>query len=297
MKVEEIAIWEAFRGVAIHGGFSKASKKMKESVPQISKRVAKLEDSLGVRLFQRSTRVVSLTDEGRALLPKVSAILEDLASIETSFENTKDLSGTIRITAVPFLAHRLLIPVIAKFRKLHPLVEIDIEISEGMVNLADSNIDLAIRIYDEPEDSNLIYRKLMPNQLVLCASPRYLKNHPTPIRTPRDLKNHELLMLEVHGGCQFINQTQPLADFAPSQKIVCENGWLLTQMALEGFGVLVRSLWDVRQNLEKGELIQVLKNAPLEPFGHVYAVIPSRRLLAPRVRTFLDFVLAEAKEL
>ncbi len=234
--------------------------------------------------------MVTLTEDGRLLLPKVNAILEDLASIELIFESTEELSGTLRITSVPFVAHRLLLPVIRRFKNLHPKVEIDIEISEGVLNLTESNIDLAIRIDDEPKDSSLIYRKLMPNQLVLCASPEYLKNNASPIRTPRDLRNHEMLMLEIHQNCQFIKHPQKLKEFSNSQKIICENGWLLTQMAIDGLGILVRSLWDVQENIKKGELVQVLKQSPLENFGHIYAVAPTRRLLAPRVREFLNLL-------
>ena len=295
MKIEEISIWEAFQGVAQHGNFSKAAKALKAGVPQISKRIAKLEELLGVKLFQRSTRVVSLTEDGRALLPKVIAVLEDLAGMEASFEDIKSLSGTIRITSVPFVAHRLLIPVIAKFRKLHPNVNVEIELSEGVLNLIESNIDLAIRIHDEPEDSSLIYRKLGVNQLVFCASPAYLKTTKAPLRTPRDLREHSLLMLDIHGSCSFQDKSFKLEQLAKSKKIICDNGWFLTEMALEGFGVLVRSIWDVQEHFKSGALVQVLKKNPLEEFGHIYAVIPSRRLLAPRVRAFLDFVVQESE--
>jgi DNA-binding transcriptional LysR family regulator len=294
MKIEEIGVWEAFRAVALHSGFSKAAKELRVSVPQISKRVAKLEEHLGVRLFHRSTRMVNLTEDGKVLLPKVTAILDDLAGIETSFESSKELTGTIRITSVPFLAEHLLIPVIEKFKKIHPKVSIEIELSEGVMNLVESNIDLAIRIYDEPEDTSLIYRKLAPNRLIFCASLRYLKEHSAPLRNPNDLHRHEVLMLDVHRHCQFEGKKNQIEEFIPSKKIICENGWFLTRMAIQGLGVLVRSEWDVQRSLDKGELIQVLKKFPLESFGHIYAVIPSRRLLAPRVRAFLDFIMAES---
>ena len=111
MKVADLASWEAFLSVARHGGFSPAGKALHTSTSQISKQIAKLEAQLGVRLFHRSTRVVSLTDEGRALAPKISAALADLASIESSFADSRELSGTVRVTCVPFVAHRLLLPV------------------------------------------------------------------------------------------------------------------------------------------------------------------------------------------
>jgi DNA-binding transcriptional LysR family regulator len=288
MKIEEIPVWEAFQGVATLGNFSKAAKALKVTVPQVSKRVAKLEEQLGVRLFRRSTRVVNLTDEGKALLPRVNALLEDLNGIEDTFDAKKNLSGTVRVTCVPFIAHRFLIPALEEFTKRFPGIYIDLDLSEGVLDFVESNIDLAIRIQHDLEDSNLIYRKLAPNDLVFCATPTYLKKSGKPIKKPADLKQHKLLMLSVHGSCRFGGHK--LEEFEKSKWITCDNGAFLTDLALHDFGILVRSIWDVRDDLRKGKLIQVLENYPLETFGNIYAVIPSRRYLAPRVRTFLDFL-------
>lgn len=290
MKIEEIPIWEAFYGVAKHGNFSKASLALRIPVSQLSKRVSKLESQLGVRLFQRSTRAVSLTDEGKALLPRVSAVLEDLSSIESQFEDQKSLSGTVRVTCIPFVAERLLIPVLEDFMRTNPDIHVELDLSETILNLIDSHIDLAIRI-DEPDDSELVYRKLAPNDLVFCASPKYLENSKAPLTKPEHLHKHPILMLAVHEKCSFKTGGGKLKNFSGSKKLTCENGAFLTDLAIHGFGVLVRTAWDVQQHLEKGRLIQVLKKYPLETFGHIYAVIPSRRFLAPRVHAFLDFVV------
>jgi DNA-binding transcriptional LysR family regulator len=293
MKIEDIAIWEAFYGVAKHGNFSKASQALRVNLPLLSKRVAKLEDALGVRLFQRSTRVVKLTDEGKALLPLVSSILEDLSGLESYFEDKQGLSGTIRMTCVPFIAHRLLIPLLADFKKMHPHVQIEIDLSEGVLNLIESNMDMAIRI-EEPEDSDLVYKKLVPNNLIFCASPKYLKNNKAPLTKPEHLRKHQLLTLGLHENCQFENGSGKLGDFLGEKAMACENGAFLTDLALHDFGVLVRSVWDVKEHLSSGALVQVLKKHPVETFGHVYAVIPSRRFLAQRVRVFMDFVVQRA---
>jgi DNA-binding transcriptional LysR family regulator len=203
MIVDEISSWEAFQMVALHGNFTKAAAKLGLSVSQLSKRVAGLEEQLNVRLFTRSTRLVALTDEGRSILPKVTSFLEDYANLESSFESEKHLSGTIRITSVPFVAHRLLLGVFEAFAKAYPLIHIELELSEKLVNLVESNMDMAIRIHDKPEDSSLVYRKLAANDLVLCASPHYLKSIKKPLKKPADLKEHQLLMLKVHEKCRF----------------------------------------------------------------------------------------------
>lgn len=295
MKIEEIALWESFQAVAKHKSFSQASRELKMGAPQLSKKIAKLEDVLGIRLFKRSTRVVNLTDEGKALLPKVDILLDDLAALESSFESEEKLSGTVRITCVPYIAHRLLIPVLEDFTAAHPKVQIEIELSENIINLIDSNFDMAIRIQDAPADSSLVYRKLASNQLVLCASPKYLKSRPK-IKKVSDLKSHEMLMLEIHRNCKFRDTNQQLKDLVKFKKITCKNGWFLTQLGINAMGVLVRAHWDVRDSLKSGELTEILPNHPLESFGNVYAVIPSRRYLAPRVRAFLDFVVNKSAD-
>lgn len=293
MRIDEISAWEAFHGVATHGGFSSAARNLRVSVPQLSKRVARLEEDLGVRLFKRSTRVVSLTDEGKSLLPKVTTLLEDIGDLESTFEANRALSGVIRVTAVPFLAQRVLIPVLEKFTKLHPAVKFEIDLSETMVSLVETNVDLALRIHHEPKDTSLVYRKLFANELVLCASPAYLKAAP-PLKKVADLKAHRTLVIDVHKKCRF-GSGEVLGDFTAGARFQCSNGWYLTELALRGFGVLARARRDVQAHLEAGALVQVLKSHPLEPFGNVYAVIPSRKFLAPRVRAFYELLLREVE--
>lgn len=294
MKIDEIPIWEAFLAVAKHGNFSNASRALNISVPQLSKRVVKLEDGLNVRLFQRSTRSVTLTSEGQELLPKVISIIEDFQNIESEFTKEQEISGTIRLTCVPFVAHKFLAPLIEEFLQNHPKIKIQLELSTQFINLIESGIDMAIRI-ETPKDSEMIYRKLAPNKLIFCASPTYLKTKKAVIKKPEDLKNHEILMLPIHHRCKFENSNIKLGNFKTSKKVICEDGEFLTNMALNDSGILVRSYLDVKKELESKKLTQVLKNHPLEIFGHLYAVTPSKRYLAPRVRAFLNLVLSEAK--
>lgn len=294
MKTDDLWGWRAFIGVAQHGNFAKASKESRIPVSILSKRVSKLEDQLGVRLFQRSTRVVSLTNEGAALLPKIRSILNELTTAEATFDEHKELYGTVRVTCVPFVANNLLIPIIADFQKKHPKVKIDLHLSEKVVNLIESNFDLAIRI-QTPDDSDLIYRKLAPNNLVFCASPKYLKKNPGPIAKPSDLHNHNLLFLRIHERCSFVGSGIQLKKFSTQKMIESDSGDFLTSLALNGFGILVRSIWDVQKHIKSGQLIQVLEKHPLETFGHIHAVIPSPKFLAPRARSFYEFVLEQAK--
>lgn len=295
MRVNELATWEAFLGVAKHGNFTTAGKALRIPTPQVSKRIAKLEERLGVRLFQRSTRVVTLTDEGQSLVPKVAAIIEDLSSVESQFEGEKNLKGTIRLTCVPFVAHRILPNVLARFGSDYPDIRLEIELSKEFRNLIEEGLDMAIRI-ETPKDADLVYRKMAPNDLVLCASPLYLKNA-APLHTPEDLVKHKLLMLDIHHRVKLTHSNKYLGDFQDCQRVTCKNGAFLTDLALQHQGILVRSIWDVQEKIQKRELVEVLPSYPLESFGHIYAVIPTKRYLARRVRLFLDYVLKEAETL
>lgn len=291
MKIEDISVWEAFCAVAKHGGFSAASQHTKIGVPQLSKRVAKLEEDLGTRLFHRSTRQVQLTEEGKALLPKILSCLEDLAGVEASFEkNHQRLQGVIRITSVPFVAQRFLVSAMSRFSTLHPEVRFEVELSENLVNIVEAGFDIAFRIHDRPPDSNLIYRMLLSNDLIACATPSYLKKQKLSIQHPKDLLKQKVLFLNVHESCTFGKSGIKVADLKKSQDVQCENGWFLVQLALNDFGVLIRSHWDVEEHLKNGKLVQILRNYPLGSFGNIYAVTSTRRLLAPRVSAFLDMV-------
>lgn len=293
MKTDDVLALKAFSDVAQFGNFAKASKGLTVPVSVLSKRVAKLEGQLGVRLFQRSTRVVTLTDEGTALLPKVRAVLDGLSEIEATFDARRELTGTVKIASVPFVAQNLLIPVIREFQKRHPKLKVELFLQEKTVNLIESGIDLAVRIA-KPDDSDLIYRKLVPNELVLCASPRYLKRA-KKVRAIEDLHAHDLLFLRIHHECKFTGKSVALKTFTACKRVESDNGAFLTELALKDFGILVRSLWDVKAHLESGRLVRVLEHSPLETFGHVYAVVPSRRYLAPRVRAFWDCLLSAAQ--
>ncbi len=295
MKTDDINVWRAFGAVAKQGHFSRAAIVLNVPLPQVSKRVSKLEAQLGVRLFYRTTRSVTLTDEGKALLPKVERILEDLGEVESYFEKKQNLSGTIKVTSVPFVAHRLLLPSLNKFMQQYPHLKIELELSESFVNMAEAGFDVALRI-DTPKDSDLVYRKLVPNELVFSAAPDYLKKNKSQLEKPQDLKEHSLLVLGIHNRCKFMKSDIKLGDFKDAKLIHCENGAFLTDMALAGMGVLVRSIWDIQGHLKNRKLVRLLERHPLETFGHIYAVVPSRRYVAPRVRAFLDFIVNESKK-
>ena len=289
MKIRDVSLWESFYWVAKDGNFTRAAKRLHVGLPLLSKRIGKLESNLGARLFHRSTRKMSLTQEGREILPLVESFLGDAQDLESRLAHRSEIAGTIRLTCVTALAHRKMAPLITEFLRIHPKIRFELEITDILVDLIDHQIDLAIRV-QEPRGADLVFKNLFSNDLVLCASPRYLKGAKKPLGGPSDLAFHPILTLEAYKDCRFKKTGITVESLFGSRTVSCESGFFLTELACQGAGIAIRSIWDVAPLLKSGRLVQVLKGHPLEPFGSMYAVIPNRRLLSPRVRAFIDFL-------
>lgn len=290
MKINDSGLWEAFLGINKHGNFSKTAQALNIPLPVLSKKISKLEEHLGVRLFHRTTRSVSPTQEALSILPQVQSLFEDMNQLENFFQDqTQKLSGTIRITTAPFVANNLLIPLLDEFLKLHPSVKIELNVSEEILNMVESNLDLAIRI-QEPTGSDLVYKQLIPNHLVFCASPEYLKKVRTPLSQPKDLKNHHVYLLNSLRKCRFESDGTSVDQFTKPTPIFCNNGEFITKLALNHMGIILRAEIDVRQHIAEGRLVQVLKKHPVSPFGNLHLVIPNRKYVLPRVRALMTFL-------
>ncbi len=290
MKIRDISTWESFYHVAKDASFTSAAKKLSVGTSLLSKRITRLEDDLGVRLFHRSTRKVRLTKDGEALLPQVETMLSDLTSLEEKFQKNHSISGTIRMTCVTSVAHKLIAPVLVEFMKLHPGIRFEFNSTDEILDLIDNQLDLAVRVQG-PTGADFVFTKLLENNLVVCASPKYLKTLTREIRRPEDLLAHPILTLRVYENCRFIKTGFPLSRLNKNRMILCESGLYLTELALQGSGIAIRSHWDVKAHLESGKLVQLLANHQLESFKNLYAVVPTRRLMSLRVRTFLDFLV------
>lgn len=293
MKIDDISNWQAFYQVAKHGSFTQAASEMQCGVANVSKRLGRLEEALGVKLLQRTTRRISLTHDGEELLPRVESILAELLALESHFEPKGELTGTIRIACLPSLSRQFLSPVLARFSEQHPKLKFDVQLSDEIVDLVDNQIDIAIRAHGTT-DSGLVLRKLCPMKIKLCAAPSYLKKSPK-LRTPQDLSQHRILMLPAHRRCKFEGHEFKLGDFFDNVTVHCKAGSFLTELALEGYGIVARADWDVASHLASGSLVEILPKFPLETYGHVFAAIPTRKLLSQRVRLFLNSLMPWAR--
>ncbi len=292
IKIRDLSLWEAFYWVCKKSSFTSAAEQLRMNVPFLSKKIGKLEESLGVRLFNRTTRRVSMTQEAQNLLPRVETLLEEAGGLERAHPSL-DEAGLIRLTCVPSFAYSCLSRMLVKFREKHPAVFFDLHVSEQLIDLVDSQMDVAIRV-QTPKGAQFVFRKLLVNELIWCASPKYLKAHP-PLKKAEDLKQHDLLVLPVYEDCGMPKGR--VRDYLKNQPLRCGSGAVLTELTLQGGGIALRSRWDVMPLIRAGKLEEVLEKETVEPFGELFAVTPHNRLLTRRVRLFLDFLSQECRSL
>ena len=274
------------------GSISAAARSLDLSVAVASQRLKRLERELGVRLLHRTTRRLHATPEGAALAEQGRPLVEDLEALTGALrQNSADIAGTLRVTASASFGRQYLSPLLPDFLALHPRVRLSINLTDQMLDLVSSGFDLAIRI-GALDDSSLVARKLTANRRVLCASPEYLRRHGTP-RTPQELVDHECVLLV---GSQGRQDVWRFGDGSGGEiavrvrgRVETNYGELVRDSAVAGVGIAVHSSWHVIDDLRAGRLVQVLPDYPLAESG-IYAVMPQRRLVPPRVRAFVDFL-------
>lgn len=259
--------------------------------PAVSRRLAALEQRLGVRLLNRTTRRLSLTPQGERYLEHGEQILRDIESLERSLSASHESPcGLLRINATFGFGRRHLAPLIADFAKLWPEVEIMLQLTDRPLDLTEHAMDIGIR-FGEPPDARILARKIAANRRLLCASPDYLARHGRPL-TPRDLAAHACIVIRENNAA--FNNWQ-LAD-GKQQTMVKVRGPLSTNhgeiavdWALAGHGIVLRSEWDIAGYLRSGQLIRVLEPW-LGSSADIHAVFPQRHHLSATVRVFLDFL-------
>lgn len=275
------------------GSLAATAQQLGVTPPAVSKRLAAIERRLGVRLLQRTTRRISLTPEGETYLVDGARVLEDLEALERTVVGSRALpKGLVRVCATLGFGRRHIAPALSKFARHYPDVEVQLHLTDRPVNLVEQGFDLHIRFGELP-DARLTARLLACNRRVLCASPSYLKRAGEP-NSPRDLSQHACLFiresdetfgnwhLRQGGKSETVKVRGPLA----SNDGECVLGW-----ALDGHGILMRSLWEAAPMLRSGTLRPVLAEWSLPP-ADIYAVFPSRSHLSAKTRALVDFLLA-----
>lgn len=276
------------------GSFASAGVALGLSSQMVGKHVRFLEAHYGMRLINRTTRRQSLTEAGRAFYERSRAVLAEAEAVDALAANLQaEPRGTLRVNAPISFGVHCLVPMLASYLRAYPEVQVDLTLSDRIVDVVDEGYDAVIRIAPLA-DSGLIARELSPYRLVVCASPAYLARCGTPAH-PADLENHECL--------SFAYWAQPTAldwEFSNAQgqttvrvksRFSINNGAGLRMAALEGLGIILQPLELVQDDLASGRLVQLLSDyeAPSRPIHLLYS--PDRRP-TPKLRSFIDHVVA-----
>jgi DNA-binding transcriptional LysR family regulator len=275
------------------GSISAAARTLDLSAAVASQRLKRLEEALGVRLLQRSTRQLKVTPEGQALAERGRPLIEDLEALTSDLrQSAEDVSGTLRVTLPAAFGRQYISPLMPEFLARHPRLRLSIDLSDAMLDLVAEGFDLGLRI-GTLEDSSLIAKRLTDNRRVLCASPDYLERRGAP-ETPGDLEQHDCLLMV---GAKGPRDRWTLLSPDGSETTVRVRGPFESNMGevvrdavLAGLGISLHSTWHVCDDLEAGRLKLVLPDYRIPDSG-IYAVTPQRRLMLPRVRAFIDFVV------
>lgn len=282
----------AFIRVVEARSFTAAAERLGVSKSVISRRLTDLENRLGARLLNRTTRRLSITEVGQAFFERCVRIVADLEEAERAVADLHgEPRGILKVNAPMSFGLLHLAPAIVRFLERHPAVEIDIALNDRYVDLVDEGFDVAVRI-GRLRDSSLIARRLAPNRRVVCASPAYFARHGEPV-VPEDLTRHNCL---IYTNIPAAEQWQFRIDGAirsvrVSGNLRANNGDVLREAAIAGAGVIVLPTFLVGDALVRGDLICVLSAFAADD-STVNAVYPHNRHLSPKVRAFVDFLAA-----
>lgn len=284
----QISDLEIFARVARTGNMSAAGREMGLSPAVVSKRVSLLEDKLGARLFQRTTRQLTLTETGEGYFKRVVDILSliDEAEDFVTRRNTKP-RGILKVTAPTSFSRQHIAPHLPLFFAKYPEIELDIHLSDHYVDIIRDGFDLAIRI-GELKDSSLVARKLAPNKRVICASPKYLAARGTPSKLA-DLESHNCLSAVAQDSWR-VEGPEGITQLRVRGNIRTNSNELVREALLAGLGIGLRSTWDIAAELESGLLQVVLPEYRGASTVAVYAVYPCREFMPAKVSVFIDFL-------
>jgi DNA-binding transcriptional LysR family regulator len=280
-----------FVEVAQRGSLSAAAREEGITPAMVGRRIDQLEERLGVKLFKRSTRKVTLTPEGTTFYEDCHRILDELRGAEDSLTlGAKSASGRLIITAPTAFGRKHIAPHLPGFLAEHPNLNITLHLSERLVDLKNERFDLAIRIADL-KSADLIAAKLARNHRVVCAAPAYFKRAGKP-KVLADLLRHNCLVTSTEDGVadqwSFQEKGKPVT-VKVGGNLQCNDGEVLTRWSISGEGLAWRSAWEVSEEVKRGRLITVLDEFAF-PGNNIYAVYPERRLLPAKVKFFIDYL-------
>lgn len=291
MHVADLRI---FLAAVAAGSLSAAARQLDLAPMQVSRRLAVLEEELGARLLQRTTRSLSLTAEGEALLPYAAAMVEAEDGARAVLQPvsgtmTGAVTGTLRLTAPSVFGQDIVLPLLNQLLQQHPALQVELDVSDQVVDIVGRGLDLALRIATL-QDSEMVARRIAGNPRVLVASPSYLQRRGVP-STLASLSQHDCIGLASVPRWPVLVDGQ-LQRVGIKARLITSSVGAARAAAVQGLGLSMLTYWDVHKQLDTGQLqLVALQDGAMEQLS-VWAVMPSRRFLPPRVRLFLDALQA-----
>jgi DNA-binding transcriptional LysR family regulator len=286
-----------FSALASSGSLGSAARELGITTAAVSKRLAQIEERLGISLVNRTTRRMSLTPEGEVYLEHARKILGEIEDMEhILWGSTQTPKGLLRVNATLGFGRSQIAPLISDFVKKYPQVDIQLQLSVSPPPIADDLYDVCFR-FGHPPDSRAIARLIAPNKRILVASPNYLKKHGEP-KTPNDLIKHNCIGIrqgdEAYGLWRFANNktrsnNERTEDIKIRGNLTTNDGEIAVNWALDNQGILLRAEWDVARYIKSGRLIHILENYHT-PDADIYAVYSQRHKASARVSALIDFV-------
>lgn len=290
--MDQFAAMATFVRVVDAGSLSGAARALPSSLTSVSRQISALEERFGTRLLLRTTRRLALTDDGRILYDRAKSILGALSEVELALSSGRhEPTGRIRFSAPSLMGRLLIAPLLAEFLRRHRSVSVELLLLDRAVDMIEEDIHVSLRVGHLP-DSQLVTRKLADIQMIVCASPGYLKRVGVP-QSPADLSRHDCLVFSEAPG---VGEWRFKADKKRECKIrVSGRLWMnsldaLVSAAKDGAGIVRVPSWQVRADLVAGRLRRILVDHEPPP-APVHLLFPSSRLAAPRMRVFVDYLV------
>lgn len=291
MKIENIADLHILVQTASYGSLTAAATTMGITPAAASATLKRLENQLGVRLFERSTRAMRITTQGQILLDYAKRAFDLLAEGEAHVScDSSALVGTLRVAAPSDLARNTLLPWFNEFLELHPGLQLALSVGDKILDLMRDEVDLALR-YGTLADSRLVARTIAVSRPILCASPGYLQRHTAP-KIPQDLLQHNCITFERAGKQHRLwrfAQNGIWTEVTVSGDRYVDDASLAREWAVADAGILLKSMIDIRRELENGTLVPLLQDWDTAPYP-LHALLPSGRFVPGRVRALIDFL-------
>lgn len=282
---------QVFSSVVNKGSFVAAAESLGMSRPMASKHLARLEEDLGVRLLNRTTRRLNLTEEGQAFYSRCQGILEQIdEAVREAGEKQAAPRGRLKVNAPLSFGHLHLARAVAEYQMKYPDVSVDLHLNDRRIELMEDGYDLAVRV-GRLSDSSLIARKLSESHMLLCAAPSYIEKHGAPT-SPRDLMDHACLRYTYFDDGDNWNFTKNGESISVQVKgkLDCNNGDALVEAAIAGGGVVLQPCFLIGEYLNEGRLVHLLPDYETTDIP-IHAVYPQNRLVPQKLRTFVDFLV------